>query len=216
MRGYVQRCNDPPVHTLITYGSQHNGITDFLPNCKPIDLVCRSTERILRNAKWTSYVQDRIVPAQYFRDPEDLENYLEHSNFLADINNERPEERDRPSRKAYRWRLSQLRRFVMVKFEDDTTVVPPQTAWFDEFNRTSGEVTSLKQRDLYKQDWIGLKKLGEKKRLEFLTVPGEHMHLSDEILAEHFEKYLGPTKDKEFNGGAGEEVEDGEKVRDYL
>jgi Palmitoyl protein thioesterase len=25
-RGYIQRCNDPPVRNLITWGAQHNGI----------------------------------------------------------------------------------------------------------------------------------------------------------------------------------------------
>ena len=39
------------------------------------------------------FVQGHVVPAQYFRDMNELEPYLEHSNFLADINNEREQKR---------------------------------------------------------------------------------------------------------------------------
>ena len=128
-----------------------------------------------------------MVPAQYFRDPEDLDAYLEHSAFLADINNERPGERN----KTYADNLASLERFVMLMFEDDTTVVPKESAWFAELNRTTGERTLVEDRELYKQDWIGLKELGDRKRLEFLTTPGRHMELSDELLTDLFKKYLG-------------------------
>lgn len=187
LRGYVQRCNTPPVKTLITFGSQHNGIADFLPECKPADFVCRTASSALHSSKWTPWVQNRVVPAQYFRDPEDLDAYLEHSAFLADINNERPGKRNR----TYADNLASLERFVMLMFEDDTTVVPKESAWFAEFNRTTGERTLVEDRELYKQDWIGLKELGDRKRLEFLTTPGRHMELSDELLTDLFKKYLG-------------------------
>ncbi|CAZ84943.1 unnamed protein product [Tuber melanosporum] len=187
LRGYIQRCNDPPVKTLITLGSQHNGIADFLAECKPTDFVCRTASSALRSSKWTPWVQNRVVPAQYFRDPEDLSAYLEHSAFLADINNERPGERN----KTYAENLASLEGFVMLMFEDDTTVVPKESAWFAEFNKTTGERTLVEDRELYKQDWIGLKELGDRKRLEFLTAPGRHMELSDELLTGLFKKYLG-------------------------
>ena len=79
----------------------------------------------------------------------------------------------------------------MLMFEDDTTVVPKESAWFAELNRTTGERTLVEDRELYKQDWIGLKELGDRKRLEFLTTPGRHMELSDELLTDLFKKYLG-------------------------
>ena len=132
-------------------------------------------------------MQNRVVPAQYFRDPEDLDAYLEHSAFLADINNERPGKRNR----TYADNLAGLERFVMLMFEDDTTVVPKESAWFAELNRTTGERTLVEDRELYKQDWIGLKELGDRERLEFLTTPGRHMELSDELLTDLFKKYLG-------------------------
>ena len=49
---------------------------------------------LLKGNTWSDYVQSHLVPAQYFRSVnestgEPTEEYLEFSNFLADINNER-------------------------------------------------------------------------------------------------------------------------------
>jgi palmitoyl-protein thioesterase len=46
---YVKQHNDPPIHNLITFGSQHVGIFD-IPPCKPYDLFCLLT----RNAACAS------------------------------------------------------------------------------------------------------------------------------------------------------------------
>lgn len=91
----------------------------------------------------------------------------------------------------------------MIMFEDDTTVIPKESAWFAEFNKTTGKRTLLEERDIYKNDWIGLKSLGEKGRLEFLTTPGKHMELDDDTLRDLFKKYLGGNAEGEGEGGAG-------------
>ena len=75
-------------------------------------------------------------------------------------------------------------------FEDDTTVIPKQTAWFDDVDGDT--VTPLRARALYKEDWLGLQRLDRKGGLHFRTTPGDHMQLSDEVLTEAFEEYFGP------------------------
>ena len=184
LRGYIERCNYPPVRSLVTFGSQHNGISQF-QNCADSDWLCRGWQGILHSNTWSGFVQNRVVPAQYFRDPNDLENYLEHSNFLADINNERE-----VKNQTYKENLERLEKFVMYVFEEDTTVVPPESGWFGEVNGT--EVTALKDRDIYKEDWIGLKTLDKKGALEFKTTPGGHMNLGQELLESVFSNYYGP------------------------
>jgi palmitoyl-protein thioesterase len=186
LRGYVERCNIPPVKVLLTFGSQHNGISSFQA-CQPSDWLCRGSEGLLRTNTWTPWVQTHLVPAQYYRDPEDLESYREHSNFLADINNEKFSANER--KELYRQNLSGLDKFVMYIFAEDTTVIPKESGWFQEVNVTSGEVTKLQDRAIYKEDWIGLKKLDEEKKLVFDTLPGRHMALSEEILNDAFGKH---------------------------
>lgn len=190
LRAYIERCNNPPVRNLVTFGSQHNGITRF-QRCKDTgDWICRGAEALLRYGTWSDFVQSRLVPSQYFRDPEDFDNYLEHSNFLADVNNEREKKNQ-----TYRENLSSLNKFAMFMFEDDTTSIPKESAWFSEVNSTSGEVTPLKERKLYKEDWLGLKALDEKKKLDFKTAPGQHMALSESVLIDVFEEYFSHTVD---------------------
>lgn len=130
-------------------------------------------------------MQSRLVPAQYFRDPMQYDDYLLYSNFLADINNERE-----LKNQTYKENLAKLEKFVMYIFEDDATVYPKESGWFAEVNGT--EVTVLKERTLYKEDWLGLKELDEKGALEFKTTEGGHMSLSEELLTDVFKKYYGP------------------------
>lgn len=130
-------------------------------------------------------MQSHLVPAQYFRDPENLDDYLEYSNFLADINNEREVKNE-----TYKENLGKLERFVMYLFEDDETVVPKETGWFAEVNGT--DVTLLRDRRIYGEDWIGLKALDKKGALIFETTEGGHMRLTDELLKSVFKDYYGP------------------------
>jgi len=188
MRAYVERCNIPRVASLVTFGSQHNGISEF-QKCGDNDWVCRGWDGYLKSNTWTEFVQSRLVPAQYFRDPEDLESYLENSNFLAAVNNERE-----VKNATYKENMKKLDRFAMYMFKDDKTVVPKESAYFSEVNTTSEKVTGLRDRKMYVEDWIGLRWLDEEKKLEFREVDGEHMQLTEEVLIDAFQKYFGPKE----------------------
>ena len=180
------------MHSLVTFGSQHNGISEF-QKCGSNDWVCQAWDGYLKRNTWTHFVQSRLIPAQYFRDPEDLDSYLENSNFLADINNERE-----VKNATYKENLKKLRRFVMYIFSEDTTVVPKESAHFAEYNATSEEVTKLQDRPLYKEDWLGLKWLDDHDRLAFRIAEGGHMQLSEELLRDAFKTYFGTKSEDEM------------------
>ncbi|CAJ2514023.1 Uu.00g021420.m01.CDS01 [Anthostomella pinea] len=188
LRGYVERCNAPPMRSLVTFGSQHNGIIDYRA-CSSADWLCKGAMALLHGNTWSSWIQSRLVPAQYFRDPRDLDSYLEYSNFLADINNERVLKNE-----TYAENIAALENLVMYIFEDDTTVIPKETGWFEEVNGT--ETTPLRARKIYSEDWIGLRALDRKGGLKFKTTPGEHMQLEDEALTESFSEFFGPYNKK--------------------
>lgn len=184
LRGYVERCNRPPVQNLVTFGSQHNGIDKF-QGCSATDWICKGAEALLTGNTWSSFAQGGLVPAQYFRDAEDLDSYLNHSNFLADINNERA-----VKNKTYKENIAALEKLVMFVFRDDVTVHPKESGWFAEVNATTEVVTDLRERAIYKEDWLGLKTLDEKGGLVFLETPGPHMQLTDKVLVKVFEQYF--------------------------
>ncbi|KKA27100.1 hypothetical protein TD95_001151 [Thielaviopsis punctulata] len=189
LRGYVERCNSPPVRSLVTFGSPHNGITRFR-DCPSTDLMCKGAMALLRFNTWSAFVQSRLVPAQYYRDPEDYDNYLASSNFLADINNERHEKSP-----AYKENLASLTNLALYMFENDTILIPKESAWFEEV--TDAENVPLRARKLYSEDWIGLQTLDRKGSLKFRSVPGEHMRISDDEIKEVARDFFGPA-DRKF------------------
>jgi len=193
LRGLVERCESaPPVRSLITFGAQHNGIAQFQKCADVGDWLCRGAEAMIKGGGvWANFIQKLIVPAQYFRDPEDLDNYLAHSGFLADVNNEHVRKNA-----IYKERLAALDHFVMVMFADDETVLPKESSWWAEVNGTTGVVTPLKDRDIYLEDWLGLKELDEKGGLVFEMVDGGHMQLNEVDMTRLFAEYFGPIKGK--------------------
>lgn len=193
LRALVQRCGTRlNVRSLVTFGSQHNGIATFA-ECAEDDWWCNTWSSVLRSNTWSEFVQSNLVPAQYFRDPEDLSSYLESSGFLADVNNERE-----AKNQTYKANLQKLDRFVMYLFEGDEVVHPKESSWFAEVNGTTGNVTHLRQRDIYKEDWLGLKSLDEKGALAFRKVPGGHMKIAEKTLKHVFETDFAPESEKKL------------------
>ncbi|KAK3056545.1 hypothetical protein LTR09_002338 [Extremus antarcticus] len=193
LRGLLERCDGLSIRSLVTFGSQHNGIAEF-QKCGTFDLLCKGATALVKGNAWTEYVQNKVVPAQYYRPLNattgmPTEEYLDGSNFLADVNNERANKSE-----VYKAKIVSLEKFVMVVFEDDLTVVPKESGWFAAVNATSGEVTALRNRTMYKEDWLGLRELDKKEGLVFRTAPGKHMELSDKVLRGAFEEFFGPEK----------------------
>ena len=93
--------------------------------------------------------------------------------------------------------IAQLENLVLYMFEDDTVAIPKESAWFEEVNGT--EITPLRARKLYLEDWIGLRELDRKGGLQFRTTPGEHMQLTDKVLNDTFAEFFGPLKKKTVN-----------------
>lgn len=185
LRAYVERCNKPAVHRLITFGSPHGGVSD-IPNCtNPRDFTCKLMRSMVRSGVYTDYIQNRIVQAQYYRDPNNEKVYLEKNRFLPDLNNEKSHSRNQ----TYKENISSLDKLVLIRFSEDVMIKPGYTAWFwvDDGDH---ELVPLQDRPFYKDDWLGLKFLDDNGRLEFLVCSGQHMQISDEYLNEIVETYL--------------------------
>ena len=61
LRAYIKRYNAPPVNYLITFGSQHMGVSD-LPLCSRWDLFCQLARRYAaRGGVYTEWAQHNLV-----------------------------------------------------------------------------------------------------------------------------------------------------------
>jgi palmitoyl-protein thioesterase len=131
------------------------------------------TEVALRSGIYTDYAQTHVITAQYYRNPlapTSFERYLEANHFLTDINNEIPGR----EKKVYKERLQSLDAFVMLQFDQDTTVVPKRSSWFESYalaNDSSAstvpgapkvETIPLRQSEIYLEDRLGLKTLDKR------------------------------------------------------
>ena len=60
LRAYVEKYNSPPVNNLITFGSQHMGISD-LPVCGSWDVFCQIARRATKRAVYEEWAQTNLV-----------------------------------------------------------------------------------------------------------------------------------------------------------
>lgn len=60
LRAYNERYNKPPIRNLITFGSQHMGISD-IPGCRRFDFVCQLARDAAKRAIYGNWVQENIV-----------------------------------------------------------------------------------------------------------------------------------------------------------
>ncbi|KAF9268794.1 palmitoyl-protein thioesterase [Marasmius fiardii PR-910] len=209
LRAYVERSNTPPIRNLITFGSQHMGVSD-VAKCGRFDIMCQVARRAVKAGVYSEWAQQNLVQAQYYRDPANLPQYLATNKFLTSINNEIPGTHN----KTYAANLASLDNLVLVLFTEDTTVIPKESAWFgsevieDEFHVYREEeidydeenfngqerlgkalkkseklvdrtILPMKMQPLYREDWIGLKKLDEKNGVVFDVCEGAHMQIGE-------------------------------------
>ena len=109
---------------------------------------------------YTAPLQKSFSFASYWRDPTRLGMYRELSPFLADINNERA-----VKNQSYVDRITSLTHFVLVMSRRDTIIVPRESSWFGFYRENSTRVMqTMEETPLYREDWLGLKRLRESGR----------------------------------------------------
>ncbi|KDR75371.1 hypothetical protein GALMADRAFT_249405 [Galerina marginata CBS 339.88] len=193
LRAYVERYNSPPVNNLITFGSQHMGISD-IPTCRRYDFLCQIARKTAKQAVYGEWAQENLIQAQYYRDPSNYEKYLTTNYFLTSINNEIPNSRN----ETYAGNLASLKNLVLVLFTEDKTVVPKESAWFgaevieeeetpvkqfplslSKNLNSERNVVPMRLQPIYLENWIGLQELDGRGGIVFETCKGEHMQLGD-------------------------------------
>lgn len=183
-RGLAQRCPSPPIRNLLSIGGPQQGVYG-LPKCLGEDhVLCDYVRRLLNYGAYVGWIQRLLTQAQYWHDPLAEKEYEENSLFLADINNQGPSKNS-----TYAPSLSLLESLVLVKFSDDTVVDPRGSEWFSWFNE-AGEMETVNRTKLYTEDWIGLKALDLDGKLHLVSVPGDHLQLSQDSLDMLIDTYL--------------------------
>ncbi|CAN1195531.1 Palmitoyl-protein thioesterase 1 [Linum perenne] len=188
-RAVIESCTDgPPVVNYISLAGPHAGIAS-VPLCGN-GTWCELADELIKNGVYTDFVQDHLAPSGYMKLPDDMSAYLSKSKFLPELNNELPEGRN----SIYKQRLTSLKNLVLIMFEGDEVIVPKETAWFGFYpDGKFSPVLPVQQTKLYQEDWIGLKKMNEEGRVQFVKVGGAHLGISDSDLKQYVIPYLLPS-----------------------
>lgn len=118
VRALVQTCPGAKVINLISIGGPQQGIFG-LPQCLGDVGICEEVRKLLDIGAYTPLVQNRLVQAQYWHDPVRVSAYQKDNVFLPGINNEGVLKNT-----TYKDRLVKIHKMVLVKFLNDTIVVP--------------------------------------------------------------------------------------------
>lgn len=138
-RGYVEQCNKFPVLNLITMVSPHGGVKNGLT----LNM-------------YSDFLQKHLSVAGYWRDPTELNTYLNKCVYLPLLNNERNSSISLEQKEN----IKSLINFALIWSSEDTTVVPPESAKFS-FYDENYNVIDIHDTELYKLDLLGLKYLDE-------------------------------------------------------
>ncbi|KAJ8306162.1 hypothetical protein KUTeg_016707 [Tegillarca granosa] len=81
-RTIAQTCPTPPILNLISVGGQHQGVYGF-PHCPGANsTICDEVRKLLNLGAYVSFVQSRLVQAEYWHDPLQEDLYKKSKSYL--------------------------------------------------------------------------------------------------------------------------------------
>jgi palmitoyl-protein thioesterase len=188
IRGYIQKYNNPPVSTFLSVHGTVVGVASF-PKCNPSGLlgpVCKLISRFLVGPiAYTTFVQNKLFQADYFRDPKSLGESYKKNSQLAQWNNE-GETADPKINENF----AKVKRWAMVKAMKDSMIYPNDGEWWGAFDSDGKTRLAMNQTDWYKKDLFGLKAADEAGKIMFDSSPGDHLQFTEEELFAWVDKYF--------------------------
>jgi palmitoyl-protein thioesterase len=152
-RGYVERCNKFPVRNLINLATPNGGV--YIPTTVDI---------------YESFYQEHLSISGYWRDPTDLEAYVEYCSYLPVINNERLTTHST----QFKANLLSLTNYVVIWSPNDDVLKPPASGKFSVFD-INYNIIPLEETALYIQDLVGLRTLAERDQLGIYETNCSHV-----------------------------------------
>ncbi len=170
-RYYLQKYNNPPIRSYISWGSPHQGVFG-IPAC----LISRlqwldKIDKILPHILYSKLFQKFVSFAGYWRDILNYEKYLDKATLLPYLNNEI----DHADAQLFKQNICSLEHMILVMTLHEDIVEPIISCHFGFYKKGSKtEIETLFDTVLYKEDRLGLKTLHETGRLHFKIAHCKH------------------------------------------
>lgn len=170
-RYLIEYCNfDMPIRNVVTLGGPMNGVSS-LPNTDRNSYIGGLIDWVVDKTIQYSFMERILSPADYWRDPNDMNKYLNTSRFLAEANNEVHYSEDRKEA----WK--HLNNALFIQWSEDQTVIPKESAHWGQYDENF-EVVHRYETNLYRQDLIGIKFLEDNLKANYIEFPGDHMNFN--------------------------------------
>jgi palmitoyl-protein thioesterase len=176
-RYYLERYNNPRVHTYISWGSPQQGVFG-LPGALDnrftwLNLLETYTYKLM----YSSLFQKYVSIAGYWHDPFHNDTYVSKCTFLPYLNNEIPHD----LATTFKENICGLTAMVLVKSIHDTVIEPVESCQFEFYEKgTNCYITPLEKSTLYTEDRLGLKTLAETGRLFLKTATCAHSNFQED------------------------------------
>jgi palmitoyl-protein thioesterase len=167
-RSYVTMHNDPPVYNLVAISGPQAGVG----MCPEVDFpvaktICAGGAPVLGVYSWPD-----CSFCDFWKGLDEKE-YLKKSNWLAAVNNDRP---DKVASHAAN--MKTLNFYMASAGSDDKVVQPRESAWHTFWKwggkREQADIVDWRETESYKGDWLGLQTLDKQGKLEFNMYEGTH------------------------------------------
>ena len=179
LRGFLQKCNNPPMKKLVTLGTPHQGI-DQVPYgvCKLFSWFCRIGSSFLLNFVYSSFALNNVLSAHFFKHPTKYNDSLDI--YINRINSS--------PNPLYKNTLSSLEQLILVLFERDIVINPVESCHF-------GFRDSQLAEDFVEYNSLGLSELDAAGKLHRLSMDAGHTRVSEEFLRYQLMPLLFPDQD---------------------
>jgi len=171
-RGYLENCNGYPVRNLINLASPNGGVVEYTS----LNM-------------YSDFNQEHLSISGYWRDPLELDEYLNKCSYLPFLNNERMHQLST----HYKERIISLKNYIVIWSPFDDVINPPESAKFSFFDEEYN-IIPLRETLLYKEDTLGLRTLDEDNRFHIYETNCTHVQHRDPVcfmqLYEILDKYL--------------------------
>lgn len=190
-RRYIQKYNDPPVHTFMSICGINAGVAAF-PQCGDsapiIGGVCRALTEVLGDLAYLEVAQSILFQANYFRDPTHVgkAQYKKNSQ-LAAWNGE--------GDTLYGSKANFLKtdKFIWVEGTRDTEVWPRGGEQWQQVSPdypSNLKVVPMNESTWYTSDAFGLKTADLAGKHNFESFPGNHIRFTQAELIAWLDKYF--------------------------
>ncbi|XP_027023692.2 lysosomal thioesterase PPT2 [Tachysurus fulvidraco] len=184
-RGILSTLNNHNVHSFISLSSPQAGQygdTDYLKFFFPKFLKSK-----LYHLCYTT-VGQKISICNYWNDPHHRDMYVNSSDYLALLNNERMHKEST----VWKQNFLRIKKLVLIGGPDDGVIMPWQSSQFG-FYDDNETVVEMKSQEMFLRDAFGLKSLYARGDLELCSVAGvQHIywHSNETVYKNCIEKWL--------------------------